>query len=287
MADLIKKIKIKKQDGTFTDYIPIGAEAQNINMENDYSVQKNIGDIDVDNDGDISEQLEKIKDTISLNILDYGAKPNDDSFDNSIPIQACIDDGIRLDRPVYIPIGNFYIQKPLKVYGYGGNFEKASIIRGELKNLSKITKITTNQLNNNLEYDEDAIILLCNSSAINDNEYVAGNSASGFYIDNLTLTGTSTVQPKYGIYSAHTIETGKINIKDMHINYCNEGCLYLTGSTYLSRIENVRVDRAHYGMYIYEGINTSLNIVNCYAMGDRIGYYIGGIYMTMNCCCGD
>ena len=30
MADLIKKIKIKKQDGTFTDYIPIGAEAQNI-----------------------------------------------------------------------------------------------------------------------------------------------------------------------------------------------------------------------------------------------------------------
>ena len=33
MADLIKKIKIKKQDGTFTDYIPIGAEAKNIDLE--------------------------------------------------------------------------------------------------------------------------------------------------------------------------------------------------------------------------------------------------------------
>ena len=33
MADLIKKIKIKKQDGTFTDYIPIGAEAENINVD--------------------------------------------------------------------------------------------------------------------------------------------------------------------------------------------------------------------------------------------------------------
>jgi len=33
MADLVKKIKIKKQDGTFTDYIPIGAEAQNINVD--------------------------------------------------------------------------------------------------------------------------------------------------------------------------------------------------------------------------------------------------------------
>ena len=39
MADLIKKIKIKKQDGTFTDYIPIGAEAQNINVEDGESVE--------------------------------------------------------------------------------------------------------------------------------------------------------------------------------------------------------------------------------------------------------
>lgn len=39
MADLIKKIKIKKQDGTFTDYIPIGAEAQNIETNDGDSVQ--------------------------------------------------------------------------------------------------------------------------------------------------------------------------------------------------------------------------------------------------------
>lgn len=39
MADLIKKIKIKKQDGTFTDYIPIGAEAQNVSTNDGDSVQ--------------------------------------------------------------------------------------------------------------------------------------------------------------------------------------------------------------------------------------------------------
>lgn len=39
MADLIKKIKIKKQDGTFTDYIPIGAEAQNVSASDGDSVQ--------------------------------------------------------------------------------------------------------------------------------------------------------------------------------------------------------------------------------------------------------
>ena len=39
MADLIKKIKIKKQDGTFTDYIPIGADAVNIETSDGESVE--------------------------------------------------------------------------------------------------------------------------------------------------------------------------------------------------------------------------------------------------------
>ena len=39
MGDLIKKIKIKKQDGTFTDYIPIGADAINISTSDGESVQ--------------------------------------------------------------------------------------------------------------------------------------------------------------------------------------------------------------------------------------------------------
>lgn len=39
MADLIKKLKIKKQDGTFTDYIPIGADAINVATNDGESVQ--------------------------------------------------------------------------------------------------------------------------------------------------------------------------------------------------------------------------------------------------------
>ena len=39
MADLIKKIKIKKQDGTFTDYIPIGADAANVETSDGESVE--------------------------------------------------------------------------------------------------------------------------------------------------------------------------------------------------------------------------------------------------------
>ena len=45
MADLVKKIKIKKQDGTFTDYIPIGAEAENVTMPDGESVKEKIDKI--------------------------------------------------------------------------------------------------------------------------------------------------------------------------------------------------------------------------------------------------
>lgn len=37
--DKIKKLKIKKQDGTFSDYIPIGADAENIDTTDGESVQ--------------------------------------------------------------------------------------------------------------------------------------------------------------------------------------------------------------------------------------------------------
>lgn len=45
MANLIKKIKIKKQDGTFTDYIPIGAEAQNVDCSDGESVEYKLNHI--------------------------------------------------------------------------------------------------------------------------------------------------------------------------------------------------------------------------------------------------
>lgn len=38
--DRIKKIKVKKADGTMTDYIPIGADARNIDLENGSNVEE-------------------------------------------------------------------------------------------------------------------------------------------------------------------------------------------------------------------------------------------------------
>ena len=59
MSDKIKKIKIKQQDGTMSDYYPIGADAQNIDFTNGYSLDQIVGDINPDEDGTLEVQLSK------------------------------------------------------------------------------------------------------------------------------------------------------------------------------------------------------------------------------------
>lgn len=46
MSNRIKKIKVKEQDGTFSDYIPIGADAENIDLENGNNLQEEINSIE-------------------------------------------------------------------------------------------------------------------------------------------------------------------------------------------------------------------------------------------------
>ena len=58
----IKTVKIKNKDGSVSEesYI-ISIDAINVDMENDKNLQETIGDIDVDKDGSIAEQLKNIK----------------------------------------------------------------------------------------------------------------------------------------------------------------------------------------------------------------------------------
>lgn len=48
MSDRIKKIKIKQQDGTFSDYIPIGADAENVEITNGENLSQRLVRIDED-----------------------------------------------------------------------------------------------------------------------------------------------------------------------------------------------------------------------------------------------
>ena len=61
MADRIKKIKIKQADGSFSDYMPIGADAWNIDFNNGYSLEQVMGEINPDEEGTIATQLKEMK----------------------------------------------------------------------------------------------------------------------------------------------------------------------------------------------------------------------------------
>lgn len=59
----IKNIKIKNEDGSISEQsYPIAIDAKNVDMTNGYDVQEVIGDIDVNEDGSIADQLKNYKD---------------------------------------------------------------------------------------------------------------------------------------------------------------------------------------------------------------------------------
>lgn len=47
MSDLLKYVRIQKEDGTYTDNVPIGADAENIAMSNGMDLQSNFNDIEL------------------------------------------------------------------------------------------------------------------------------------------------------------------------------------------------------------------------------------------------
>ena len=59
--DKIKTVKIKELDGSISEETyTIATDAINVDMENGYDLQETIGDINVDRDGNIAEQLKNI-----------------------------------------------------------------------------------------------------------------------------------------------------------------------------------------------------------------------------------
>lgn len=59
--DKIKTVKIKELDGSISEETyTISVDAKNVDMKNGKDLQDTIGDINVDRDGNIAEQLKNI-----------------------------------------------------------------------------------------------------------------------------------------------------------------------------------------------------------------------------------
>ena len=59
--DKIKTVKIKNEDGSVSEETyTISVDAKDVDMKNGKDLQETIGDIDIDRDGSVAEQLKNI-----------------------------------------------------------------------------------------------------------------------------------------------------------------------------------------------------------------------------------
>ena len=65
--DKIKTVKIKNEDGTVSEEsYSISVDATNVDMSNGRDLQDTVGNIDIDEDGNIANQLKKIDEKINV-----------------------------------------------------------------------------------------------------------------------------------------------------------------------------------------------------------------------------
>ena len=67
MAQKIKSVKQKLQSGIYSNPIPFGANGENVDMANGYTLEATLGTVDVANKGDIQSQLNKHTQDIATN----------------------------------------------------------------------------------------------------------------------------------------------------------------------------------------------------------------------------
>ena len=58
--DKLKYIKIKQEDGTYSEEVPVGVDASNVDMSDGRTLPETLGLIDVDANGTVKQQLDEL-----------------------------------------------------------------------------------------------------------------------------------------------------------------------------------------------------------------------------------
>lgn len=61
---IITAIRLKNEDGTYSDELPIGTSTDKVDYDNDNTLNDVLGNVDILNKGDIQNQINDLDDTI-------------------------------------------------------------------------------------------------------------------------------------------------------------------------------------------------------------------------------
>lgn len=229
MSDRIKKIKIKQSDGTFSDYIPIGADAKNIDTTRGESVQS-VVDKTARYYDSVAEM--KLDDNIQVGdtCVTLGYYEVNDYGGSFYKITDLEDDNlyqIKLNNNLYATILNF---KNIEQIGTKANQNITDIIIG-IKNQYKYIEINNN-------YIMDNTINIKNNLEINGNNHIITvNNNSTLFINsfnlilkNIIFTSNNEYCPSHIIY----------NSGNLYINNCIfENFKRLNNTSQISVIQNM------------------------------------------------
>lgn len=285
MADLIKKIKIKKQDGTFTDYIPIGAEASNVNTEDGLSVENKL----------------KKKPYYFDTVADMKAATYLKNGDMAITSGYYeINDGGEAEYKI-VQSSDIYVEN------LNNNLKAELIIRGEWNNVLKFgikndgtTDISTSLTNalatglKNIFFPNGTYLLsekliipaTCRTIKGEHQRYTTiqcstdGFEISGSYyvnIDNIRMVGTSS--------NANTALKGRFcnsNLNNIWIENFQYG-IYITGGCWITSFNYGYFSNCSYGIYKDNDGNFNANTIrNCSFGNNQYSIYIASSSQNIN-----
>ena len=79
--DKLKYVRVQQTDGSFSNIIPVAADAKNVTFRNENTLQATVGDIDVETEGNIATNLSRLKQSVEqledkkANKIDIGSPP--------------------------------------------------------------------------------------------------------------------------------------------------------------------------------------------------------------------
>ena len=198
----------------------------------------------------------------TINVKQFGAK-GDGTNDDTTFINNALNFASEYSLDLIFSGGNYLISDTLNVLG-AQNLNRPSIcIKGVERESCKITA------NNTM-----GEMLLVSSK---------GNYTISVNLSNLHLYGNNMAEK--GI--AFDKSTSECSFTDIKIQECTTHGFYSINNFYLNRLNKVVVYQCPNGIYIPGGINTSINLQDCYCYGCTNAYRVGGIYCNLINCCAD
>ena len=190
----------------------------------------------------------------------FGAKGGTE--DDADALQLALDFGYKEEKTVLL-IKDYSTSQTLTIYGGADNTQPGTTVQGINKGYAKITALAA--MTDLISIDSEA------------------NDCANVFLSHIQIDCGSLADNGVTFQKS----TANCEFFDLKINNALQTGVTNKNNLYLSAFKKVRVDNTPEGFKFVAGINTSLNMMDCYVQNATNAYQIQAIYSVYNNCCAD